>query len=595
HLGHGRGPRDGIPRGGPPRAGARVQRRGGGGVGRVGDDRYRPALEWALEWRYLTIALATSALLITVGVLAGGWLRFTFQERVEGDVLVADLTMAPGTTVEATAEAVRRIEEAARAVRAETDAERDLRHGSIFSHMLVSVGEQPFLQRQSEVPGMGRTSPLDGANRGEVQVEMIDPEHRDVRTETMMKRWRDRVGHIPGAVELTFVHSMVSAGNALELELRGGRLEQLRGAADAVKERLSGYDGVYDVRDSFHGGKRELRYRVLPSAESLGVSMADVARQVRQAFHGEEAQRIQRGRDEVKVMVRYPPEERRALADVETMHIRAPDGSELPFTSVAEAAVGVGTSVIRRVDRERVVTVTADVDLGVANPNEIVADLEDRVLPEVLAAFPGVQVGFEGEQAEQRDFLSAMARGQLVALVVIFALLAVPLGSYVQPLLIMSVIPFGLVGAVWGHVLLGYDFSMYSVIGLVALSGVVVNASLVLVDSVNRHREEGATLHEAVREAGRARFRAIWLTSITTFAGLTPMMLEQSTSSRFMIPTAIALAFGVVFASFITLFLVPCGYLVLEDLAALWARLRAPSATHAAPDPDHAVEEGATT
>jgi multidrug efflux pump subunit AcrB len=290
-------------------------------------------------------------------------------------------------------------------------------------------------------------------------------------------------------------------------------------------------------------------------------------------------------------MVRYPPEERRSLADVETMRIRAPDGSEVPFTAVAAAQVGEGTSAIRRVARDRVVTVTADVDLGVANPNEIVADLEERVLPELLRAFPGVQVGFEGEQAEQRDFLSAMVRGQIVALVVIFALLAVPLRSYVQPLLIMSVIPFGLVGAVWGHLLLGYDFSMYSVIGLVALSGVVVNSSLVLVDRVNRQREEGATLHEAVREAGRARFRAIWLTSLTTFAGLTPMMLEQSTSSRFMIPTAIALAFGVLFASFITLFLVPCGYLVLEDVATAAARWRA--ARHEpAPAAEGALEEG---
>jgi multidrug efflux pump subunit AcrB len=568
-----------------------VQRRVAAWLERLIEQRYRPALEWALEWRYLTVALATAALFVTVGLLAGGWIRFTFQERVEGDVLAADLTMAPGTTAEATAEAVRRIEEAARAVRAEADAERDLRHGSIFSHMLVSVGEQPFLQRQSEVPGMGRSAVMDGANLGEVQIEMIAPEHRDVGTETMMRRWRERVGEIPGAVELTFVHSMVSAGNALEVELRGGRLQELRAAADELKARLAGYEGVFDIRDSFRGGKRELRYRVLPAAESLGISMADVARQVRQAFHGEEAQRIQRGRDEVKVMVRYPPAERRSLTDLETMRIRAPDGSEIPFASVAAATVGEGFSTIRRVDRERVVTVTADVDLGVGNPNEIVADLEASVLPDLLRAHPGVQVGFEGEQAEQRDFLSAMVRGQIVALIVIFALLAVPLRSYVQPLLIMSVIPFGLVGAVWGHLLLGYDFSMYSVIGLVALSGVVVNSSLVLVDRVNRDREDGVPLHEAVREAGRARFRAIWLTSLTTFGGLTPMMLEQSTSARFMIPTAIALAFGVVFASFITLFLVPCGYLVLEDLAGLAARLRARRAPEARPG--GALEEGA--
>jgi len=324
------------------------------------------------------------------------------------------------------------------------------------------------------------------------------------------------------------------------------------------------------VADSFRSGKQELRFSLLPQAESLGLSLADVGRQVRQAFFGEEVQRIQRGRDDVPVMVRYPAEERRSLGEVESMGIRTRSGELVPFRNVARVEMGEGYASIQRVDRRRAVTVTADVDVALGNANEIVADLEGKVLPEVLANHPGVSFAHAGEQAQQRDFLDAMLRGQVLALLAIYALLAIPLRSYITPVVIMTAIPFGLVGAAAGHLLLGYDFSMYSVIGFVALSGVVVNASLVLVDRVNQLREQGERLTDAVREAGRARLRPILLTSLTTFVGLTPMMLERSMSARFMIPMAISLAFGVIFSSLVTLFIVPCSYLILEDATLLF-------------------------
>jgi multidrug efflux pump subunit AcrB len=269
-------------------------------------------------------------------------------------------------------------------------------------------------------------------------------------------------------------------------------------------------------------------------------------------------------------MVRYPAAERRSLGNVEQMRIRAADGTEVPFSAVARAGLQNGFSTIRHVDRNRVVTVTADVDQAVANANEIVADLKRGALDEIFAAYHGIQWSFEGEQAEQREFLMAMGLGYTIVLLVIYALLAIPLGSYVQPLIIMSAIPFGLVGAAWGHLLLGYDFTMYSVLGLVALSGVVVNASLVMVDAVNHRVADGASILEAVQDAARSRFRPILLTSMTTFAGLTPLMLETSMQAKFMIPMAISIAFGVIFASFITLFLVPSSYLVLQDLSAIF-------------------------
>ena len=529
---------------------------------------YRPLLERALAWRYTTLACAVALAIVTGTLVASGWLRFVFQEPVEGDLIIADLSMEPGTPAEATAAAIRALEAAAFRVRDETDAARDSAHGSIFRHVLASVGEQPFRDMQSQMPGGARRGPGAGAHLGEVQVEMIGPDFRDLGTGEMQRRWREAVPDLPGVLELSFHNSMAQSGKPIEIELRGGDLAALAAAAGDLRARLATYPGVFEVGDSFRGGKPELQFRLLPSGESLGLTLADVARQVRQAFHGEEAQRIPRGRDDVRVVVRYPSEARRSLGDVERLRIRAADGTALPFSTVAAASLGQGFSAIQRVDRERTVIVSADVDVAVASPNAIAGELAARDLPALEAAH-GVRAAFAGEQAEQRDFLAAMGRGQLLALIAIYALLAVPLRSYLQPLVIMLVIPFGAVGAALGHLIMGYDLTMYSVIGLVALSGMVVNASLVLVDDVNRRRSAGDRLIDAVRGAGRGRLRAIFLTEITTFVGLVPMLFERAMFARFMIPLAISLAFGVLFASVITLLIVPCGYVILEDLELL--------------------------
>jgi multidrug efflux pump subunit AcrB len=302
----------------------------------------------------------------------------------------------------------------------------------------------------------------------------------------------------------------------------------------------------------------------------LGLTLADLARQVRQAFYGEEAQRIQRGRDDLRVMVRYPEERRRSLSELENMRIRTPDGAEVPFSEVASVTLGRGFASIRRVDRRRAVNVTADVQPGQgATPSEILASLEASMLPEILADHPRVRYSFEGQQAEQRETMGGLIKGFVVALLMIFVLLAVPLRSYGQPVLIMLAIPFGFVGAVWGHVILGLDLTILSMFGLVALTGVVVNDSLVMVDFINRHRRTKAELSQAVRMAGVARFRPILLTSLTTFAGLSPLMMERSMQARFLIPMAVSLAFGVIFATFITLMLIPSGYMIMEDIKTL--------------------------
>jgi multidrug efflux pump subunit AcrB len=402
-----------------------------------------------------------------------------------------------------------------------------------------------------------------------VNLELLPGEERSVEGAEIARRWRERVGPVPDAVELVFTSSYFDAGKPIHVQLQGPRTAELREASERIKSRLSEYAGVFDVSDSFRGGKQELKLDILPSAEALGLTLADLGRQVRQAFYGEEAQRIQRDRDDVKVMVRYPASARRSLGDLEHMRVRTPDGREVPFSAVARAELGRGFAAVRRSDRERVINVTAEVDLARANANEVLADLRETVLPQVLADFPGISYSLEGERREQGETLAALGSGYVLALFAIYALLAVPLRSYLQPLLIMSVIPFGFIGAIAGHLIMGHHLSMMSLIGLVALSGVVVNSSLVLVYYVNRQRADGVSLAEAVRAAGAARFRPIVLTSLTTFVGLTPLMLERSMQAQFLIPMAVSLAFGVLFSTLITLLLIPSGYLIIEDLKAL--------------------------
>ena len=454
-----------------------------------------------------------------------------------------------------------------------------------FRHVSAAVGDQPLLSR-----GGGPAGPesAGASNVGEVTVELLPAETRSFTSEQLGNLWREATGPIPEAVEVRFDMSMMDAGADVDVQLAGPDIERLRDAAEEVKRRLEEYAGVYEIADSFRAGKQEMQLGIKPAAETLGLTLQHLGNQVRQAFYGEEAQRIQRGRDDIRVMVRYPRDDRRSLGDLENMRIRTPNGGEVPFSQVAQVEPGRGFASIRRVNRNRAVNVTASVDPAVTSADAVIADLRTRILPEVLAGHPGVFHTFEGAQAEQADALGGLWLGFLLAVVMIFALLAVPLRSYMQPLIIMAAIPFGLVGAVWGHIVMGLDVSMMSMFGLVALTGVVVNDSLVMVDFINRSRSVHADLgrrireaggkhasnHEfeshglqlAIREAGSNRFRPILLTSLTTFFGLAPLMLERSMQAAFLVPMAVSLAFGVLFATFITLILVPVSYLILDDM-----------------------------
>jgi len=536
---------------------------------------YRPGLELALRYRYATVAGALATMLLTLGAVAGGMIKFVFFPEIEGDIVAAELTMPQGTAAAQTAEAVRRIENAAQALR--TEFEGSPGDPPVFKNFMASIGEQPYLTQQRNTTSQGQA--IVGAQYGEVVIELVPAEERTVTAGEIARRWRELAGPIAGAVELQFNSAVMSTGDPIEVQLAGNDVEELRLAAQELEQTLGRYAGVFDVTDSFRGGKQELVIDVRPTAEALGITRRDLATQVRQGFYGEEAQRIQRGRDELKVMVRYPREDRESLYGIEAMRVRGRAGVEVPFSEVADVRPQRGYATIQRTDRARTLHVTADVDLGVANPSEVIASLQEETIPGLLRRHPTVRASFEGQSSDQREFREAMLRLFALSLFVIYALMAVPFKSYVQPAIVMTAIPFGIVGAIWGHMILGYDLSTLSVLGIAALAGVVVNDSLVLVDFVNRARAEGKSVVEAARQAGTDRFRPILLTSLTTFVGLAPLIAEKSVQAQFLIPMAVSLAFGVVFSTFISLVLVPAAYLILEDLASVVRWLYGPSAS----------------
>ena len=343
----------------------------------------------------------------------------------------------------------------------------------------------------------------------------------------------------------------------------------LEEVSDKIKFALSEYPGVEDIEDTYNRGKQELKFKLRPNARTLGVTETDLARQVRSAFYGAEALRLQIGRNEVKVMVRYPESDRKNLWDLNSMRIRTPGGGEIPLAQAATIEESRGYSEISRTDRKRVINVTASVDSKAANTVEILSDLRSKVFPKLKNDYPGLIFDMAGEQKEQRESLASMREGLLMALLIIYALLAIPFRSYAQPVLIMAAIPFGFVGALLGHMIMGYQLSILSIFGLIALSGVVVNDSLLMIDSINRHRRDIGSTFDAILQAGQRRFRPILLTSLTTFFGLTPMILETSVQAKFLIPMAISLGFGIIFATGITLILIPSLYAILEDVLKL--------------------------
>ena len=525
---------------------------------------YEPILRWSLLHRANTIAIAISIFILTVGVVASGFLRFSFFPPLEADIVIAGVEYPEGTPVSITKNGLDRVEQSA--YRLKDSLEVLYPNQKIFIHMVSTAGDQPIKTQSSRGPG-NLDANFFGSHLAECVIELAPGEERPLSTKEISKIWRELTGSIPGVKQVTFDSDLFSTGAPIEIQLSSVNREDLKDVTVILKDNLQTYAGVFDIKDSFSAGKDEIKLKLRPEAQNYGITMSSLARQVRQAFYGDEVQRIQRGRDEVKVFLRYPKSERVSLNNLEQMNVRVGSNVEVPLGQVATMKLSSGYSTITRTDRKRSINITADVDLTEANANEIITKFEKDHIEPLLDNYPSVNYSFEGEQREQRDTLGSLFKNFALALFVVYILLAIPFKSYLQPLIIMSAIPFGFTGAVIGHLIMGMNLAVLSIIGIVALSGVVVNDSLVMVDFINRYRrEDNKTPIEAAIAAGPRRFRPILLTSVTTFVGLFPLLIEKSVQAKFLVPMAISLAFGVLFATFITLLLVPTSYLVIEDI-----------------------------
>jgi len=523
---------------------------------------YLGFLKLVLTWRYVAVAVAISILLMCAGLVGGGILKFRFMPKVDGELILVDLVMLPGTPVAETQRVQQFIEEQGRMAIAEFDRQ-DAKNGTILRNTYSLIGSS------IKGGGPGGVITTSGSNLSTTAVFLTPSEQREISASQVAGRWRTLVGELPGVDSLTFVTDLVQMGANIDIQLAHEDFAVLAPAADRLKAAIGNYPGVGDIASSYSRGKKELKFRLSSEARTLGITEEELGRQLRAAFYGAEAVRLQRGRNEVRVMVRYPEQDRSHLWNLESLRVRLANGGELPLARAATVEPGRGFDSINRTDRKRVINVTASVDDRQANAEEILAELKSTLLVDLAADYPGLSFNMEGEAKELKDVMDSMKRGYLLAMFGIFALLAIPFRSYSQPLLIMVAIPFGVVGAVLGHLLMGYSLSIMSVFGIVALSGVVVNDSLLLIDYVNTRRRAGDDLREALLQAGRRRFRPILLTSLTTFFGLTPMILETSMQAKFLIPMAISLGFGIMFATGITLLLIPALYMVLEDIRGL--------------------------
>ncbi len=519
---------------------------------------YGPFLVNALHWRYTTLSSALFIMLIISGLVHYGVVKFIFFPKSDSDFIKGRVVMPPGTPLDETRKISKRVIAGWNKVNAAYQKEfgQDVTIG-----MYTVVGDNISWRDSS------------GQNQFTVVVQLKGAENRYLESKDLITRWKKATGNIPEAYSTTF-QSMRGGpgGNPIEYELRGENMDTLLKAANDLLEELKTINGLYDQQIDWTPGKREFVIHLKPEAHSYGLSLDDVASYVRGGFYGAEAMRIQRGRDDIKVKIKYPEKSgRNSIGYFNKLRIKTSSGERIPFQSVAEIKLQEGPSAISRKDRQRIVTVSSDLDNNVANAEEIYAKLNSTFIPQLVAKYND-EISWKtgGQDEEKRDSFKSLWTWVPLCLFGIYFIIASIFRSYVQPLVIMTTIPFGLIGGVIGHMVFGMPLTIISIFGMVALAGIVVNDAIVLMEGVNCRLEEGRSLFMALREGSKRRFRAIFLTTFTTFAGLMPIMLERSFQARFLQPMAVAIAFGVVFATLLTLVLIPCLFVILNDLRRLW-------------------------
>lgn len=515
---------------------------------------YEPALAVMLRWRYVSLCVALSIFMITIGMMVNGIIKQEVLPELDGDLVNATLEFAEGTPIEVTEAAVHQVEEALHNLVGRfktTTGDPAIKHIYSVAGSTVSDGPQP---------------PRFGNHLGAVRAELLEAEVRGLNANWIMAQWEKEVGAIPGLEALTFAgFNAGPPGAAIEVWIQGNDLDVLRKAADDLKAKLRTYEGVYQVQHDLRPGKNEITFTLKPEARALGLTVADLATQVYSGYFGQEALRLQRGRDDIRVKVRYPAEDRADLSALEQVRIRTPLGSEVPLFTVANVQYAPGISSIRRTDGQRRVAVTAEIDAERANAQQVFDDLESGYFDQLMRNHPGTTVALKGEKQKMRESLGSLGVTYPMALVGIYLIIATVFRSYTQPLIIMFTVPFGIIGAVWAHLFFGYTVSLMSIFGIVALSGVVVNDAIVLIDYVNEIQRRGVPIFESLRRGGGRRFRPIVLNSVTTVIGLAPLMASHDVQAQFLIPMALSIGAGVGFSTVLSLVLVPCLMGILND------------------------------
>ena len=512
------------------------------------------------KYRYVTLAISIGIIMVSTSMVSNNHVRVVFFPIIEGSEITAKLALPEGAPFSATEQAMAQMEVALRTIEAEILAESG---EDVIKAVAVTVGAS-YVTVQG--PGDSASSAT-ATHLGQMSVELADADDRTYSAAEIQRRWQEETGNIPGAETLSFTSTLGPQQPDIGFELTHSDEQLLFGATAALADRMSAIDGVSQIDSGLDLGKRQFEFTMKDAGIAAGLQPGDLARQLRQAYFGEEVQRIQRGRQELKVFVRYPLDTRRALSALDELRIRLPDGSGVPLAVVANIEEGRSPTSIERVNGRRVLNVTADVDESKTTPNTVSAIIESSIMPELIAEFPGLRWQPEGQSREQAEDFAALANGFILAIIVIYALVATQLKSYIQPVVILFSIPLGISGAIFGHWLLGFDLSFISMFGVVALAGVVVNSSVVLVDRFNiEYRVPGTSAMDAVVRATMRRFRPITLTTITTALGLLPIMSETSPQAQFLVPMAVSLATGLVFSSFMMMFVLPALVLVMEDL-----------------------------
>ena len=477
-------------------------------------------------------------------MVPSGLVRVSFFPDIESETSVADLELQPGLGPQLTDSITQQIESAA-----------------------FTVNQQAQTLFKTDVEPIASVYSFSSGNeKSKTYIQLTKNSERSYSSQDVVNAWRKQIGEISGVKSLEIYSLGPGNGNDLRIELSSSNYEELAIAAEKLKSKVSSYSGVYDVKSSYDEGSGELQLELTDLAYSLGLSYNDVARQLRYAIFGYEVQRIQRGKDEVKVNVRSPEEYRNNISDLQQLRIRTNNGDMVPFGLIATTQAIQSLSNINRIDKKRVVSVSGRIDKQKTSTSDVVSDIKENYIPSLEAAYPDLEITLGGASREQNTAVSSLLKGFLLSLILIYSLLAIPLKSYLQPLMIMSVIPFGIIGAIMGHLLLGIPLGLLSFFGILALSGVVVNDSLVLVNRYNEYKAQGRDYFEAITLAAQSRFRAIFLTSVTTFMGLSPLVFETSLQAQFLIPMSVSLAFGILFATVITLIIVPVLIGVLEQL-----------------------------